>query len=604
MLYAKVAFNLPVEGPFDYIIPAHLEKEAKAGARVWVSFGRKKSAGFIVGITAKTTVRNLKLVSSLIDKTVLFGRGMLLLTRELSRYYCVSWGQMLHAAIPGVLQGGRPLPELSLQTPAEYGSRLGPEPENLLVCAGKIQARWDIYIEAINEALAGNKTAIVLLPNIDALDRAKDLLASRINSPIAGLYRNRPDELREWVRIKEGRVNIVVSTRSGIFAPLKNLGVIIIDEEENSSYKQDQSPHYHARQAAFARAKIEGARVILGSASPSLESLYLAKRNKIKILRVREEKRLPEVKIINTGFIHGMGAGRSVFSKYLQDAIAESLGRKEKILLFLNRRGFATFASCGRCNLVLRCPRCSVNLVFHSAQNILNCHYCNFKMPAPQICPNCNAGYIRYSGSGTEKIESELARIFPQAVPSDITVATASVAGKRKYNFALVGLLSIDNSLNRADFRAAEKTFNLVVGFAGMAEKKIIIQTALPSHHCFQALVKADADIFYEEELRQRKQLKFPPYQHIVLVKMRALNPQRVEDGACALFNQFTRNNRDRAIEILSVNPAQPHKLRGKFYWQILLKAASVLKLTGFLKSQLSIFKHSGIIVTVDVDPL
>lgn len=603
MLYAKVIFNLPVEGPFDYIIPEHLQKEAKPGARVWVSFGRKRSAGFIVAVTVKTAVKNLKPISSVIDKTIFFGRGMLSLTNELSRYYCVSWGQMLHAAVPGVLQSPRPLPELKpIALKPETG--IAPKLENLLVFGQEFQARWNIYIEAIKHALAGNKTVIVLLPNISALNRAKDLLASGINSSIAALYRNEPEELREWVRIKEGRVNIVVATRSGIFAPVKNLGLIIIDEEENPSYKQDQSPHYHARQAAFARAKIDDARVILGSASPSLESIYLAKKNKIKILRIGQEKSLPEVKIINAGFIHGAALGRSVFSKYLQDAIAESLTAKEKILLFLNRRGFATFASCSRCNLVLKCPRCSVNLVFHSAENILNCHYCNFKMPAPQICPSCNSGYIRYSGSGTEKIESELARIFPQAEPAEITVATASVIAKHEHNFGLVGLLSIDNFLNRADFRAAEKTFNLMTTFLGLAEKKIVIQTALASHHCFEALLKADPDIFYEEELRQRKQLKFPPYQHIVLVKLRAVNQQKVEEAAAALFNQLTRNNRDKAIEILSVNPAQPYKLRGKFYWQILLKAASVLKLSGFLKSQLNIFKHSGIIVTVDVDPL
>lgn len=601
MAYAKVVFNLPLEGPFDYIIPDYLQKEAKTGTRVWVSFGRKKSAGFITGLSGKTTIKNLKPVLSVIDKVEFFTPIMLLLAKELSRYYCVSWGQMLHAAIPGALQRGRPLPPLNPVAALKCQSM--PAQQNLLVW-GQAQARWDIYIVAIKETLSHNKTVLVLLPDTESLNRAKNLLACRIDVPVAVLSRNEPQELSEWLRIKEGRARIVVAARSGIFAPLENLGLIIIDEEENHSYKQDQSPHYHARQAGFTRAKIEGARLILGSVSPSLEAVYPAKKNKIKILRLKDEKHLPEIKIIQTGFIHGARAGKNIFSKYLQDAVAESLNKKEKILLFLNRRGFATFAACEKCNSALKCPRCSVNLVFHSPENILNCHYCNFKMPAPKICPNCNSSYIRYSGSGAEKIESELARIFPQASASDITVATASAVRKAGHKFALAGVLAIDNFLNRADFRAAERVFNLLMSILGITEKKLIIQTALPSHHCFEALIKAGADIFYDEELRQRRQLKFPPYQHLALIKLRAMNHERVKAAAAGLFNQLSRDNSDKAIQILSVNPGQPHKLRGKFYWQVLLKAASAVKLSAFIKSQLNIFKHSGIIVTVDVDPL
>jgi primosomal protein N' (replication factor Y) len=448
--------------------------------------------------------------------------------------------------------------------------------------------------------------------------KAEEIIKRRITCSVGVLYRKQTRDLEEWIRIKKGEVDIVIGARAGIFAPLYNLGLVIIDEEQDHVYKQEQVPHYNAREVAFMRIAIEKAKLILGSTSPSLESFYLAKKSKIQYLSIPRTRAFPEIKIVDMRNLTPILRRKNIIlSKYLEDTVFHTLGSKGKILLFLNRKGFATFASCQACGMVLKCPRCNINLVYHFKNNVLNCRYCNFKMPAPQICPDCKSGYIKYAGTGTEKVESELSRIFPETKikrldnlreaasdDADIFISTESIIRESKYNFALIGTLFIDNSLNRIDFRSSEKTFGLLRGLLGLTEGKIVIQTSLPNHHVFRALVNKDADIFYKEELRQRKQLNFPPYQHIGLVKLRGAKESRVKEASSILFNRLKEFNENKTVEIISVNPGYPSKLRGNFYWQILIRANSPKKMSKFLKKYLRDFSHSGIIVTVDIDPL
>jgi primosomal protein N' (replication factor Y) len=238
-------------------------------------------------------------------------------------------------------------------------------------------------------------------------------------------------------------------------------------------------------------------------------------------------------------------------------------------------------------------------------------------MPLPKICPNCNCSYIRSCGLGTEKIESELCRIFAQArikrleyhekidiQEADIFVSGQSIIKEREYSFELVGILAIDNSLNRIDFRASEKTFALLAGLLGLTKEKLVIQTNLAGHHCFKALENKNCDIFYAEELRQRKELNFPPYQHIGLVKIRGKKESKVKEISNNFFNRLNRYNKGAGIRVVSVNPGHPEKLRGNFYWQIMIKSSEPKKITKFLKKHLKYFAHSGIIITTDIDPV
>ena len=625
MLYAKVVLGLAVEGPFDYIVPESLYKKIKIGVRVWINFHTKEALGYVVKITKKSNIKNLKSILEVIDEAPILDKNMLLLTKELSDYYCCSWGEAIETALPEGLRKGKLIPNIQ---EVKCTKRHDSAEINLLHDLDG-RARWDMYITQIKEALDNDKSTILLLPDINSVLRAREIIKTRLNCSLGVLHRKQPRELEEWIKIKRGEVNIVIGTRSSIFAPVNNLGLVIIEEEQDESYKQDQVPHYNAREVAFMRANIEKTNFVLGSTSPSLESFYLTWKHKIKHTFISRKRDFPEIKVIDMKQQHLNFKQRNIIlSKYLEDSILSALDspatagsrilrEKGKILLFLNRRGFATSISCRHCGVVLKCPRCNINLVYHFKDNILNCHYCNFKMPVFTICPNCNSGYIRYSGTGVEKIESELSRLFPQARikrldnlkdldinEADMFISTKSIIKQTGLNFDLVGVLSIDNSLNRIDFRASEKAFGLLVGLLGLTEGRLVIQTSLPKHHCFQALENKDVNIFYDEELRQRKQLGFPPFKHLGLVKLRGKNEARVKEVSNALFKRLDRHNKDKNIKIVSVNPGQPSKLRGKFWWQILIKSNNAKKISKFLKIHLKDFSHSGIIVTVDIDPL
>ena len=493
-----------------------------------------------------------------------------------------------------------------------------PESNALLIHDLDGHKRWEFYLEQIREVLAQKKGAIILLPDIDSIPRVEDKLKGLEGVSISILYRKAPDELGEWLRARSGEANVVIGTRSAVFTPLKDLGLIIIDEEESPVYKQDQVPHYHAREIALMRMELEKIKLILGSSSPSLESYFLVKKERIKYQLIPRSRDFPEIRLIDMKSERRFSKDKKIiFSKYLMDSVFTSINAKEKVLLFLNRKGFATFSHCHNCGKVMKCPRCNVHLVYHFKEGKLSCHYCNFKMELPKICPECNAGYIKFSGAGTEKIESELSRLFPQAKikdveshqhldinEADIFVATSAVFKQEDLRFDLTGVLGIDNSLNRVDFRSTEKVFAVLSGLLGLTDKRFIIQTGAPAYSCFQALQKKDPGSFYDEELKQRRQLKFPPFKHFILVKVRSGKEEKARDCANSLFEKLRNSSKNKGVKVISVTPGEHAKLRGNYYWQILLATDDPVKANKFLKISLKDFKHSGIIITVDVDPV
>lgn len=609
MLYAKVIVGLAVEGPFDYIVPQDFSSQIKIGARVWVDLRNKKTQGYVVGLSPNTKIKYLKPVKQLIDNEALLSKETLLLAKKISEFYCCSWGEAIDTILPFALRNGHEIsPALS-----KFQKVVGRSSSKLLIHDLGID-RWGIYLEKIRQAIKESKSVILILPDIESVLWAKEKVG-QAGFNIELLYRKQPRELETWARIRDGQINLVIGTRSSVFAPLLNLGLIIIEDEANSVYKQDQVPHYHLREVAFMRAELEGADVILGSAAPSLESYNLAKESKINYLLLKRKKNFPEINIVDMSRLAFADRKRkSLFSRPLEDAIYLNLMDKAKTLLFLNRAGFATSASCNNCGVDLKCPRCSINLVFHFKENILTCHYCNYKMDLPKICPNCNSGYIKLAGSGVEKIESELARIFPQARikvlggdgpfdinSADIFISTQHILKEHTGDFDLIGILAIDNSLNRVDFRSSEKTFSLVSNLSGLTTKKMIIQTRLTHHHIFNALKANDPDIFYQQELSQRKQLKFPPYKHFILVKVRGIKEDKVKETSRALFEELSQI-KSTAIKVLALNPGNPAKIRGNYYWQILISSNNPVKAVQRLKNHLKKILHSGIIVTVDVD--
>ncbi|MBN2831183.1 MAG: primosomal protein N' [Candidatus Omnitrophica bacterium] len=603
MLYAKVVLGLPVDLAFDYSVPKAFQKNIAVGARVLVNFRNKKSTGYVIGLAHKTGIKNIKDVLGLIDEKPLLGKDMLLLARKIADYYCCSYGEAIKAMVPQEVRKGKNLGDAPQGTRLHQRSvPLGSVPQVLHVLEPK--RRWEIYIAEAKKAQESGESAIILFSDIQRVLKAKEIFKDARIENIRLLYRKEKEEFTIWQEIRSKAGCIVLGTRSAVFAPVNNLGLIILDHEEDSSYKQEQVPHYHARQVAFMRAKIEGAKIILESISPDLESFYLAQERKIDYRVVKREKDYPKVMIIDTRRTpYAQRKNRAIFSRDLTDAILAVLKLKGKVLVFINRRGFATYVVCNNCGKVLKCPRCNINLVYHYDQDILRCHHCVFKMAPPQICPDCHAGYIKYSGIGTDKVESELARIFPQArVGEEIIVSTSLILKEEGQNFDLICVLNIDHAINRVDYMAADKVFYLLSGLITLTDREIIIPTSFPGHHCFESLLKADPRIFYLQELKFRRQLKYPPFRHIAQVKLRGRIEVNVKKAAERLFEKLKEGSKD--VRALSISPGEPPKLRGNFYWQILFSALSPQKLSKFLKIHLKNDRYSGIIVTVDIDPL
>ena len=604
MLYAKVVPGLPLEGPFDYIIPPDLEAKVKSGFRVRVNFGFKKITGYVVGVSAKTRIKKLKYIIEVIDDSPVLDEKMLLLTKEISDYYACSWGEAIECALPQAIRKGRKVAQVNpaISIPNQNVS------EKFFLRDPNSGSRFIRYISEVRKVIEAGKGAIVAMPDMDSVREFKSLAEDELKAPIAVLCRNDPKETDEWLKVKTTQAKLAVGTRAVIFAPFSNLGLIVIDEENNTVYKQEQTPHYNAREAAFMRAKAENVKLILGGAVPSLECYSKIHKDEIGVEAAAGTNTEPEVKIMDMKFEFRKGDTKGlIFSRYLIDSINSSLIAKEKVLLFLNRKGFATYAFCHNCKTHIVCPRCNVSLVYYFDENILSCNHCNFKMAMPEICPKCNAGYIKFKGAGTERAESEISRLFPQAKigsGKDIVISTSAIFKEAGVKFGLIGVLNIDNSLSRIDFRSSEKTFDLLSKLKALALKKMIIQTGSPKSPIFSALGKNDPDIFYKDELKQRKQLGLPPYKHLALIRVRSNNENKAKASAEVLFEELKSTNANKGVEVVSFNPGIPPKLRGNFYWQILLRSSGAGKISKFIKNKLKDFWHSGIIITIDIDPL
>lgn len=617
-MFAKVVFNLPIEGPFDYAIPAGWQERLLPGSRVRVSFGSRFRLGYVVAKAKDSALKKVKPLAKIIDCAPLLDKAMLELTRAVADYYACSWGEAIEAALPQGLRKGKDIEGLE----EIEKTKLEKNPAEVLILQTMNELRRiEIYAQQIRQCLDAGKGVIVLSPDIESAV----LLAGEIKNRLAGfdtglLHSRLPEkeELKSWIAIKSGRVKIAVGTRMAVFAPFSNLGLIIVQQEQSAVYKSDASPHYHAAGVARLRAKMQGARLILSGISPSLESWYEARKKRIKFLIKETEIPAAEIKAVDlkrAGL--AIGKKRLRISIALEEAINRALSEQKRVLLFLNRRGFALFIRCSNCSAILRCPRCNANLILNFKSGKLLCHFCNYKTAAARVCPECNSGYIRYMGLGTEKLESELSRLYPGievarldreerslADSARIVVATELIFKNPQLNFGLIGVISLDSFLNRPDFRAAEKVFNLLLRLACKTRGTLVIQTNFVRHHCFQALAEKNIDLFFEKELSFRRQSGLPPFNHIIALNLRGRNEEKVAASAEELFKLLQKNCPSKSIKIMSYLKGIPPKKRDYYYEQVMIKSRSVPQAVSFLRENLRDFRHSGIIITVDVDPV
>jgi primosomal protein N' (replication factor Y) len=501
--------------------------------------------------------------------------------------------------------------------------------------------KTEIYLQAIEETLKKGKTALVLVPEISltpqTVERFKSRFAAEQNR-VAVLHSHLSHGERhdEWHRIHDGLADIVIGARSAVFAPLENLGLIVVDEEHENSYKQEETPHYHARDIAVLRARMEGAAIVLGSATPSLESYQNALSGKYELLTMRsrvDDRKLPLVRVVDMRLHGKRSGGPLLISQKLRTAVEARLQKREQVILFLNRRGFATALQCPKCGHVCQCPNCSISLTYHRKDNKLSCHLCGYHSKAPSSCPECREPGIKYSGAGTEKIEDAVARVFPKARVArmdadtmtrkdayretlgafkagkiDILVGTQMIAkGLHFPNVTLVGIVSADIGLHMPDFRAGERTFQLLTQVAGRAGRgdvdgEVLVQTYTPHSPSIQFARKQDFEAFAEQELSMRAAGDLPPYSHMILVTVRSTHERRASFTAETL----ERKLRERLPEGVSLSipaPAPLSKINNQYRFHLSLRSRSPLKMSRFLKEILRLEFPEDVFVTADVDP-
>ena len=437
--------------------------------------------------------------------------------------------------------------------------------------------KTEVYMHIIEHVLDEEKTAIILVPEISLTPQMVEQFSNRFGNQIAALHSalSEGEKYDEWRRIARGEASIVIGARSAIFAPLKNIGVIIIDEEHSDSYKQsDKNPRYHARDIAIWRAKYHHCPVLLGSATPSLESMARAQKGVYQLLTLRERvngKKLPKVEIIDMN--QEAKKSSSHLTVQLLNEINDCIDRGEQAILFLNRRGFSTFVTCKNCAETIKCPHCDITLTYHKSNRMLRCHYCGYATPLPKVCPNCHEEALSDLGVGTEKIEEELHQLLPYAKVLRMDVDTTSRKGAHKkmieafrnheYDIllgtqivakgldfslvTLVGVINADTSLNIPDFRSSENTYSLlsqVAGRSGRSEKsgKVLIQTFNPDHYAISFVKNHDYLGFYHEEMIIRKKLGYPPFYYLCYVKVSGKDVSYLFQEALKIKRSLERN--------------------------------------------------------------
>jgi len=454
-------------------------------------------------------------------------------------------------------------------------STINPQPSTFLLHGVTGSGKTEIYLQAIARALQQGRGAIVLVPEISLTPQTVERFKARFCSgPLQTLvavlhsHLSAGERHDEWHKIRQGRARIVIGARSAIFAPVDPLGLIVVDEEHEYSYKQEEAPRYNARDVAVVRGQMEGAVVVLGSATPSLESFHNAQKGKYALLQLpqrADDRKMPLVRVIDMRQEARKEKGTPIFSQKLKEEITLRLERREQVMLFLNRRGYATSLQCPKCGFVAECPNCSVALTYHRSRQRLLCHICGHQAQAPTLCPNvkCRNPAIRYAGLGTEKVEDTLTKLFPRARVRrmdsdalkrkddyrrilgdvrtgkiDILVGTQMIAkGLHFPNVTLVGIIYADLSLHQPDFRAGERTFQLLTQVAGRAgrgevEGEVVVQAFTPFHPAIQYARRHDFAGFYEQEIEFREQLKYPPISRAALLTLKGHNEEKVRLSA------------------------------------------------------------------------
>jgi primosomal protein N' (replication factor Y) len=508
--------------------------------------------------------------------------------------------------------------------------------------SGKTQ----VYIELVKKTLALGKTAIILVPEISLTPQITTRLFNNFGETVALIHsKMSPGErFDSWQKTLKGKAKVVVGARSALFSPMRNVGLIVVDEEHDSSYKQDESPKYQGRDAAVVKAKFSDCPVILGSATPSVESMFNVYLKKFYLLKLPEridDAKLPRITLVNVIEEKKRKRMENIFSQTLLEKIDDRLKKKEGVIILQNRRGFATQLYCVDCGELETCSNCSVSMVYHINQNLLQCHYCGFTRKVPEACSNCGSKQLKYFGTGTERVEDELAYYFPnvnisrvdsdsiskkgtlgeilakfKSGETDILVGTQMVAKGLDFSrVTLVGVVSAETSLWLPDFRADERTFQLLTQVSGRAgrskvEGEVLIQTQNHKHFALQKVLENDYEGFYKKEIADRERMGYPPFTRLCLIEMKDKDHSKVKRGITDFYNELLIYK--QYVKVFPPSTAIIARLKGEYRYQILVKSnrsndpgGAVLR-TAITSAEAEFKKKSSIRdipVSIDIDP-
>ena len=659
MLYLEIILNLPVNQGFTYsYIPPENEKPElvpQIGKRAEIMFGNKKTEGFIINIFDKlppncpVEEKKIKPVKRIIDKQPLFGEELIEMAKWISHYYLCTLGEAVFSMIPS---GRRDVSAGGFSFEQDFSenveNELSDEQKNCVndICDNPNgfhyiygptgTGKTEVFLSLAKKMIDDGKGVIYLVPEIGLTGQVAKDVAKRFNNNCAVLHSGlTPSQrLSEWHRIMNNEARIVIGARSAIFAPVVNLGLVIIDEEHDGSYKSGNNPRYHARQVAMHRCSKLNIPLVMGSATPSVEAWHgMQKRTIIKhsITKRLSGGEMPKIICIDLTKY----STENCISKPLEENIKKTLENGHQSILFLNRRGFTHFFRCNSCGYEIVCKNCSVPLTYHKNENRLRCHYCNWSIFPPQTCPKCGSMDIGTSGFGTEFIEAETKAKFPNARivrldtdalknkdellstledfknhKYDILLGTQMVAkGLNFPNLELVGVILADAGLHMPDFRAGERTFSLITQVAGRAGRyfpngKVYVQTYCPNHEPVLFACHNRIDDYYDYEIRQRQMLDFPPFTRLLRIVFRSFNKllaSETSNDAAKILSQ----NVPRGVEIIGPAECPIEKLNSSWRYQILLKGNSILPLQNAARKLLFDYSHNhNVYIEYDVDPV
>ena len=654
-MYAEVALCLPFSRTFVYEI-----KEALClPARVSVPFGKREIQGFVVALLdEKPEGLEVRQIIEVLDDSPLVRPDVFQLCRWISDYYMAPLGEVLKGALPPALNRKHldrfvdqtsppPILQEGLkltrdQAEAIRETILGDGFKTVLLHGVTGSGKTEIYLRLVEHFHDSGKTALILVPEIGLTPQLRERFEKRFGSRLAVLHSSltRKERINEWLRIYNNKASIVIGTRSALFAPLQNLGVIVVDEEHESSFKQEEMPRYHARDSAIMRAKMAGAVVVLGSATPSMESFRNAELHKYTYVQLPErvaERSLPEVEIINMREEFARQGRQTVFCGRLIDALEDRINRGEQAMILLNRRGYSMFLLCRKCGYSFSCDFCSVSMTYHRSIDRLLCHYCGNSRKPEITCPECSSEYVHYVGEGTQQIEERLqerlngARIgridrdtmrhlrdYDRLLSEfrsgrlNVLVGTQMIAKGHDFPMVtLVGVIAADAALSLPDFRASERTFQLLTQVAGRSGRgenpgKVIIQSYFPDHYSLQLTSTHRFEDFYAREVNFRRAMFYPPFAFLASVLVKASNRGKAKSFADEI-NGVLLSLKSGSMRILGPAPAPIEKLNRYYRQQLLIKSSSRSELHNalvHLQAYLDDQKTAPTRVTIDVDPV